>query len=461
VAIRVDDRMVLPLDSARGHSVTEALWSPDGSHIAWVARVGAERQQEVFTSRADGSDMRNVSQDASEDYHIAWSPSGEVLAFTSMRDGNAELYAADLVEDRLWRLTRHNAHDDGATFSADGRSIAFESTRRGFPSVYVMPALGGEVRLVGGGVPLEFVAWHAKTSSYLDYVRIRGGDLLRGDSSRLYLRGFDAYGDSIPVTNVEWRVIDSALVRFGGSDADSMASMRRVVGLRDGVARIVATVGRWRSDTSFVRVGASRVALLSGAFSDGLTEWRPLGVPAPEAGRTSDAGGLLLRAGREWDSGVLSRRTVPLAPHLTVEASVVAPWMSPPDVTTEVSLALVVPEDRAAIDSIAPQFLRLASITWKADAGRFAFAVGKDVFTEPVAPSHAGTRRLSMVIEPDSTVSFLLDDKRRWRSTLRLTAPRAASRVQIWISGRGTGDQVRISSVSAALAASDSVRHAP
>jgi hypothetical protein len=136
----------------------------------------------------------------------------------------------------------------------------------------------------------------------------------------------------------------------------------------------------------------------------------------------------------------------------------VAPWTSPPDVTTEVSLSLVVPEENAVIDSIAPQFLRLASITWKADAGRFAFAVGKDVFTEAVPPSQGATRRLRMVVEPDSTVSFMLDDKQRWRSTLRLTAPRSGSRVQIWISGRGTGAQVRVLSVSVALAASDSVR---
>jgi len=459
-AIRVEDRIVLPIDSTRGHSVTEAVWSPDGSHIGWVARVGAERQQEVFVSRADGSEVRNVSRDASEDYHIAWSPSGEMLAFTSMRDGNAELYAADLAENRLWRLTLNNAHDDGAAFSADGRTIAFESTRRGLPSVYVMPALGGTARLIGGGGPLEFVAWRAKRRSYLDYLRIsHDADLLVGDSGTVYLRGFDADGDSIPVSTVEWRVIDTGLVRLGGEDSSAWEPRRRMVGLRDGIARIVGTVGRWRSDTAFVRVGTSSVTLLSAAFSGGRREWMPLGVPAPEIDRTA-GGGLILRAGREWDSGVLSRGTLPLAPGLTIEASFIAPWTSPPEASTQVSLSLVAPEERAAIDSIAPQFLRLASITWKGDAGRFAFAVGKDVFTEPVAPVPIPERRLRLVVEPDSTVSFMIDDKRRWRSTLRLTAPRAGSRLQVWISGRGTGSQVRVSSVSAALAATDSLRRA-
>jgi hypothetical protein len=148
-----------------------------------------------------------------------------------------------------------------------------------------------------------------------------------------------------------------------------------------------------------------------------------------------------------------------MAPGLSTSATVEAPWNVAPDIATEANLALVVPEEDAAIDATAPpQFLRLASISWKAAAGRLVYAVGKEVFSEPVGPSPARSRRLTLYVEADSTVTFAVDENSRWRSTLRLTTPRAGTRAQIWISGRATAEQVRVTSVSVTLAAKGAAR---
>ena len=116
-----------------------------------VARVGAERQREVYVSLADGSDVQNVSRHPADDFHIAWSGDGALLAFTSMRDGNAELYALGVDEGRLWRLTRDPAQDDRAAYSTSGRVVAFESTRESWRTI------GGAIYLVVLGLPLAHV----------------------------------------------------------------------------------------------------------------------------------------------------------------------------------------------------------------------------------------------------------------------------------------------------------------
>jgi DNA-binding SARP family transcriptional activator len=450
-AFRVDEpRIVTPIDTARGRAIIEALWSPDGSHIAWVARVGPDHQMEVFSSLADGSGTRNISRNPAEDYHIAWSPDGELLAFTSTRDGNPQLYAADLIDNRLWRLTQNEAHDDHAAFSPDGRTLAFESMRHGSFGVFVMPALGGQSLSVGGATPMEVIGWRGQRSPFVDHVRVDVGDVAVGDSAILRLRAFDDLGDTIRAHRVEWRVLDSAIARLT-PDSNVEATSRSIHGVRAGLARVVATVGRWRSDTTFVRVGLSRVSLLEDDFSS--AHWLILGDPVPSHSGERQGRTLLLRAGRAWDSGVLSRGTAPLVPGLTLEATLDAPWSAAPDISTEASMALVAPEELAAIDSAAPQFLRLASISWKGAAGRLAYAVGREIFTEPTGAVATGSRRFAIRVEDDTTVSFFVDRVLRWRSTLRLAAPGSGTRAQIWISGRATQDQVRVSGVSVALAA--------
>ena len=446
-ALRVGTRQEIAVDTSAAHIVTEALWSPDGTHLAWVARIGGERQQDVFVSLADGSHVRNVSRDPAEDYHIAWSPTGELLAFTSMRDGNAELYAADLEQDRLWRLTQHPSHDDLARFSPDGRHIAFESTRGGLSGVYVMRALGGKAVRIGSVTPAELLGWRGARTPYVDYIRIAARNVAVGDSALLAIQAFDERGDSIPATNVEWHVLDTAVARLSASEGPSGRSAPMLVGLHAGLARIVAIAARWRTDTAFVRVGSAAASLLEEDFDGGLARWRALGRPPPAAGNA----GLILRAGREWDSGVLLRDAVPLEPGLAVRAAIEAPWQDARDELIETSVALVAPEDESSIDATTPQFLRITSITWKAETGRLIFAVGKEVFTEP-ARLASGAHGLSIEIQRDSTVRFSVDGVQRWQSTLRIAAPRSGRRAQLWISGRATGDQVRLRRVSLSLA---------
>ncbi len=76
------------------------------------------------------------------DSDAAWSPDGRRIAFTSDRDGNAEIYVMNADGSGQTRLTDNSAWDDAPQWSPDGKRIAFESDRDGDDEIYVMNADG-------------------------------------------------------------------------------------------------------------------------------------------------------------------------------------------------------------------------------------------------------------------------------------------------------------------------------
>ena len=71
---------------------------------------------------------------------------GGVIAFTSERDGNSEIYIMNADGSDPRRLTHDPAYDAWPTWSPDGSQIAFASNRSGNPDIYVMDADGSNVR---------------------------------------------------------------------------------------------------------------------------------------------------------------------------------------------------------------------------------------------------------------------------------------------------------------------------
>ena len=430
------------LDATPARAVVEAAWSPDGSRIAWASRVGTERQLEVFVANSDGSSARNVSRSPADDQHISWSPDGRLLAFTSVRDGNAELYAFSFPENRLWRLTSDPAQDDAARFSTNGRLLAFESTRGGAAAVYVMPALGGDPRRVESARPISVVRWIGGPARYIDRVVVEQPQRIRrGDTSSLRLIALDQFDDTISAGAVEWTVFDSLVMHRLPSEGNDL----RIVARGDGVVRVAASIGGWRFDTALVSLGNSRISLLR-STGNSMQSWRALGAPRPLFTSTSIA----LLSDREWDSGILSRDIVPLVPGLVLQAVLDLPLAELRDQLASSNIALVAPEDTSTIDNDAPQFLRYASLGWTAESGRIVYAVGREVFSEAAGTVAQNGSRLSVElrIEDDSTVSFRVAGQQRWRSSLRIIQARHSARAQVWISARATGNRVHLANVS-------------
>ena len=121
-------------------------WSPDGQWIAISEYAGGEispQKWAIFIARRDGSQRRLLTPNA---IWATWSPDGKRLAFESGRTGNAEIFVVDTDGSNVIQLTDHPGSDGAPAWSADGARIAFSSNREDNVDVYVMKTNGEAVR---------------------------------------------------------------------------------------------------------------------------------------------------------------------------------------------------------------------------------------------------------------------------------------------------------------------------
>ena len=94
----------------------------------------------------------------------AFSPNGKLIAFTSLRRGDRDIYTLAPDASNLRQITFSNADDRDPTWSPDGARLAFETTRNGGQTdIYSVGADGaGSVKLAGTPANELDPAWSPK-----------------------------------------------------------------------------------------------------------------------------------------------------------------------------------------------------------------------------------------------------------------------------------------------------------
>ena len=82
---------------------------------------------DIFTARADGRDLRRLTSAPGYDAEATISADGRRIVFTSMRDGDLDIYVMDANGRNVRRLTNELGYDGGAFFAADGRQIVYRA----------------------------------------------------------------------------------------------------------------------------------------------------------------------------------------------------------------------------------------------------------------------------------------------------------------------------------------------
>jgi TolB protein len=154
-------------------------FSPTAERIAYVTyrMHGNVPNEDIALLHRGGGAPRPVSTSGGMDVAPAWSPDGDWMAFSSSRDGNAEIYVMRPDGSDVRRLTQNSAIDTSPTFSPNGRQIAFISTRAGSQHLYMMDFDGSNVRrLRVSGSQIDDPSWNPVQADLIAYTASVGGN---------------------------------------------------------------------------------------------------------------------------------------------------------------------------------------------------------------------------------------------------------------------------------------------
>ena len=163
-------------------------FSPDGTQLAYTSY--RDGNPDLYLLNLGTGQRNKVSALPGLNIAPAWSPDGEWLAISLSKDGGGtNLYLMRPMGMGLRRLTNSMGISVSASFSPNGRQIAFTSDRGGSPQIYVIDIEGTNLqRLTFAGSYNASPRWSPRGDK-IAYISNQGGD-----GFQIYLMNPDGSG---------------------------------------------------------------------------------------------------------------------------------------------------------------------------------------------------------------------------------------------------------------------------
>lgn len=113
---------------------------------------------DIFVSDLHGRIRRRLTDTEGYDAEATVSPTGDRIVFTSMRDGDLELYTMKLDGSDVKRITHTPGYDGGAFFSPDGTKLLWRASRPATPEALKEYT---DLLAIGQVQPTEMELWVA------------------------------------------------------------------------------------------------------------------------------------------------------------------------------------------------------------------------------------------------------------------------------------------------------------
>ena len=402
-----------------------AVWSPDGTRIAFVGNV--EGNEQLFVVNVDGSQLRRILLGCGRPGRPAWSPDGQTLVLGARDPISTNLFTVRQDGADLRRVTTGIANDITPTWLSDA-VVAFVSDRGGNPDVWALDLLTGEMRQLttkGGMVRIVRQQRAFRATGWIDTLCIkpRAETVTPGQQIQLQVEITDSKGHPVAAAGIplKWSVSDSSVASI---TQDGKLEVRS-----PGSARVMASAAGWRADTLEIASYPLTERHLQPAFVEDWRHslrsdrWILYGDPLPYTRPTGgpDGGGIFVSNGDEsFASGIVSRRKYGLRAGITVEAWGRMPFTGKHYETFSIEL-WGKPPPADSIDwrpSWDPVFMGLQVN----GQSRRAYAMTKQHgYSRLPFPSDPGSwHRYALQLEADGTVSLVVDSQLQWRSPWQL-----------------------------------------
>jgi len=96
-----------------------------GNKYIWAVYEGFD----IFKADINGKIIKQLTNTKGYDAEATVSPKGDIILFTSIRDGDLDLYTMDINGKHVKRITHTLGYDGGAWFSPDGTKILWRASR--------------------------------------------------------------------------------------------------------------------------------------------------------------------------------------------------------------------------------------------------------------------------------------------------------------------------------------------
>jgi serine/threonine protein kinase len=134
--LSIEEKDPQQLPTVPGGGDFDGAWSPDGEHIAFTSI--RDNRAQIYVMNIDGSGLENISVQGSPHAQPSWDPRGTNLMVTGQRDFISEILLMDSLgeEELLFSVSGGEGHTH-PDWSKDGQLILYERNISGIPRLVV------------------------------------------------------------------------------------------------------------------------------------------------------------------------------------------------------------------------------------------------------------------------------------------------------------------------------------